>query len=109
MYRRWGQAAPDAEPYSSYTEEEFHRALERWKKVVSQKYSCSLNAWTFASEADPGPQLQKVIDFRKHLEETRKILYHYFEDEESFVAELDAHLRAFAKGDLPEAKKQKTL
>ena len=26
MHRRWGQEAPDAKPYSSYTEEEFHRA-----------------------------------------------------------------------------------
>ncbi len=32
MHRRWGQAAPDAGPYSSYTEEEFHRALERWQE-----------------------------------------------------------------------------
>jgi hypothetical protein len=32
MHRRWGQEAPDAKPYSSYTEEEFHRAFERWKK-----------------------------------------------------------------------------
>ncbi|PCJ46187.1 MAG: hypothetical protein COA74_14130 [Gammaproteobacteria bacterium] len=29
MHRRWGQEAPDSAPYSSYTEEEFHRALER--------------------------------------------------------------------------------
>src|SRR5439155_10777395 len=31
MHRRWGQAAPDAQPYSSYTEEEFHRAFARWQ------------------------------------------------------------------------------
>ncbi len=35
MYRRWGQNALDAEPYTSYTEEEFYRALERWKKEES--------------------------------------------------------------------------
>ncbi len=29
MWRKWGQDAPDAKPYSSYTEEEFHRALAR--------------------------------------------------------------------------------
>lgn len=27
MHRRWGQAAPDAMPYSSYTEEEFNLPL----------------------------------------------------------------------------------
>src|SRR6266404_9379491 len=30
MHRRWGQDAPDS-AYSSYTEEEFHRAYDRWK------------------------------------------------------------------------------
>jgi hypothetical protein len=33
VHRRWGQEAPDAKPYSSYTEEEFHRAMECWKKT----------------------------------------------------------------------------
>lgn len=28
MHRRWGQATPDAQPHSSYTQEEFHRAGE---------------------------------------------------------------------------------
>ncbi len=109
MYRRWGQAAPDAEPYSSYTEEEFHRALERWKKSAKPEIFVFFKRVDAASEADPGPQLQKVIDFRKHLEETRQILYHYFEDEQSFIAEVDTHLRAFAKGDLPKAEKQKDI
>ncbi len=35
LHRRWGQEAPDAEPYSSYTEEEFHLALDRWKTTGS--------------------------------------------------------------------------
>ena len=35
MHRRWGQAAPDAQPYSSYTEEEFHRAFARWQESGS--------------------------------------------------------------------------
>src|SRR5438034_10138061 len=32
MWRRWGQEAPDAAPYTSYTEEEFYRALTRYEK-----------------------------------------------------------------------------
>jgi hypothetical protein len=35
MHRRWGQEVPDAKPYNSYTEEEFHRAMERWKETGS--------------------------------------------------------------------------
>ncbi len=52
---------------------------------------------------DPGPQLQKVLDFRKSLEESRQVLYHGFANESEFKAEVDRHLRAFAKGELPPA------
>src|SRR5690348_11862225 len=33
MWRRWGQEAPDAAPFSSYTEEEFYRALGRFERT----------------------------------------------------------------------------
>lgn len=76
MHRRWGQAAPDAQPYSSYTEEEFHRAFARWQKKRRGKPQAPEIFVFFkhidpASMADPGPQLQKVLDFRKSLEESR--------------------------------------
>jgi tetratricopeptide (TPR) repeat protein len=109
MYRRWGQEAPDAEPYSSYTEEEFHRALERWKKDETPEIFVFFKRVDAASEADPGPQLKKVMDFRKQLEETRQILYRYFSDEQSFMAEIDCHLRAYAKNELPKADQQREL
>ena len=41
--------------------------------------------------------------FRRHLEETRQVLYHYFEDDDSFEKEVDRHLRAYAKNELPKA------
>ena len=108
MYRRWGQAAPDAQPYSSYTEEEFHRAFARWQKKRRGKPQAPEIFVFFkhidsASLADAGPQLQKVLDFRKSLEESRQVLYHGFANEAEFKAEVDRHLRAFAKGELPPA------
>jgi tetratricopeptide (TPR) repeat protein len=104
MHRRWGQEAPDAKPYSSYTEEEFHRALERWKKDGTPEIFVFFKRVDAVSEADPGAQLSKVIKFRQHLEETRQILYHYFDSPDSFLKEVDTHLRAYAKGDLPKAE-----
>jgi len=104
MHRRWGQDAPDAAPYSSYTEEEFHRALERWKSSGSPEIFVFFKRVDAASEADPGPQLSKVIKFRQHLEETRQILYRYFDSSESFLDEVDTHLRAYVKGELPKAE-----
>ena len=108
MHRRWGQAAPDAQPYSSYTEEEFHRAFARWQKKRRGKPQAPEIFVFFkhidsASMADPGPQLQKVLDFRKSLEESRQVLSHGFANEAEFKAEVDRHLRAFAKGELPPA------
>ena len=106
MYRRWGQNAPDAKPYTSYTEEEFHRALNRWTTDKSPEIFVFFKRVDAASEADPGPQLKQVIDFRQSLEDTRNILYHYFDDEASFIAEVDRHLRAYSKGELPKADQQ---
>jgi hypothetical protein len=129
MHRRWGREAPDALSYSSYTEEEFHRALARWKKkrrgkphapeiscrvgrasrpTTTAKFAVGLDdsthpTSTSASMADPGPQLQKVLDFRKSLEDSRQVLYHGFANEAEFKAEVDRHLRTFSKGELPKA------
>ncbi len=44
-----------------------------------------------------------MLDFRKSLEESRQVLYHGFANEAEFKAEVDRHLRAFAKGELPPA------
>jgi hypothetical protein len=85
MHRRWGQHAPDAEPYSSYTEEEFHRALERWRHSGSPEIFVFFKRVDAESEGDPGPQLRKVMDFRKHLEETKQVLYHHFGSPQSFL------------------------
>jgi len=109
MYRRWGQEAPDAKPYTSYTEEEFHRALERWKEEGSPEIFVFFKRVDAESEADPGIQLKKVMDFRKQLEETRELLYRYFDDEESFAYEVDSHLRAYAKDELPKADQQRNI
>jgi hypothetical protein len=101
MHRRWGQKAPDANPYSSYTEEEFYRALELSKGGRKPEIFVFFKRVDPVSEADAGPQLQKVMDFRRQLEETRQVLYHYFDDDTSFVDEVDRHLRAYAKDELP--------
>ncbi|MDQ3583719.1 MAG: tetratricopeptide repeat protein, partial [Pseudomonadota bacterium] len=103
LHRRWGQPAPDAKPYTSYTEEEFHLALDRWKKDGSPEIFVFFKHVDPLSMADAGPQLEKVLAFRKSLEDSRQVLYRFFEDEKAFKAEVDKHLRAYARGDLPKA------
>ena len=103
LHRRWGQEAPDAKPYSSYTEEEFHRAMDRWKVTDSPEIFVFFKDIDPGQMADPGRQLEKVLAFRKSLEDSRQVLYRFFADEKAFTAEVDRHLRAYAKGELPKA------
>lgn len=101
MNRRWGQEAPDATPYSSYTEEEFHRALCLFKQNSKPEIFVFFKEIDSASEADAGPQLSKVLEFKRHLENTRSVLYKTFKNTEEFKILTNSHLRAFSKGDLP--------
>lgn len=102
MHRRWGQNAPDADPYESYTEEEFHRALDRSKKTQCPTVLVFFKHVEPEQEADPGPQLKKVLEFRRNLEDTKEVLYRKIDSSDnSFLNEVDKHLRAFVKGELP--------
>lgn len=103
LHRWWGQEAPDAKPYTSYTEEEFHRALNRWKNTGVPEIFVFFKHVDAASMGDPGEQLKKVLAFRKSLEESRKVLYHFFSDDKEFSSEVDKHLRAYARGEIPKA------
>jgi tetratricopeptide (TPR) repeat protein len=98
MWRRWGQDAPDAAPYSSYTEEEFYRALGRFEKEKRPTIFVLFKHIDPGQMADAGPQLAKVLAFRRKLEETRRVLYRGFDDEKSFRAEIDKHLTGFVEG-----------
>ena len=100
IHRRWGQEAPDS-PYSSYTEEEFHRALDRLTRTGTPEIFVFFKNVDPGQVADPGPQLQRVLSFRRELENSRQVLYHTFSDVGQFRTQLDRHLRSFAKGNLP--------
>ncbi len=98
MWRRWGQEAPDAAPYFSYTEEEFYRALTRFERERKPTLFVFFRHIDPGQMADPGPQLEKVLAFRKKLEQTRTVLYRSFNDEKSFRSVIDEHLTAFVEG-----------
>ena len=46
---------------------------------------------------DPGPQLQKVIDFKKKVEEEKERLFSTFDDVEAFTKHLHVHLAAWMR------------
>ena len=53
--------------------------------------------------ADPGKQLQQVLDFRRQLESQRQLIYRPFADVDGFKDVLQRHLKAYVKGELPKA------
>ncbi len=100
MYRRWGQPAPDSS-YSSYTEEEFQRAMQRFERTGHPEIFVFFKHVDEASLADPGPELSKVLKFRRELESTRAVRWRPFSSPDDFGREIDGHLRAFTQGRLP--------
>ena len=98
LNRRWGQKAPDSK-FSSYTEEEFNIAFDLWKEKKAPEVVVFFKSVDSASVADPGPELTKVLAFRKELEEGRLALPKMFNSETDFGTEVDKHLRAFARGE----------
>jgi hypothetical protein len=101
MHRRWGQEAPDASPSTSYTEEELHRALSRLGKTGAPEVFSFFKEVDPASLADPGPQLQRVLDLKQNLESSKQVLYKTFATPEDFGRELRTHLGAFIADALP--------
>ncbi|MCG8408567.1 MAG: tetratricopeptide repeat protein [Phycisphaerales bacterium] len=100
LHRRWGQDAPDSE-YSSYTEEEFHRALNRFNKTGKPRIFVFLKKIDTEFMVDPGEQLKHVLAFRKELEKSNNVIYKEFEDENGFRLLLRIHLKALIKDELP--------
>ena len=102
MHKRWGQEAIDAYPSDSYTEEEFQRAQVIYDSNKTPRIFVFFKNIELSLLSNPDPQLDKVLTFRKHLEETKKVIYRYFNDETSFKHEVEEHLKAYDKGELPD-------
>jgi len=83
LWDRWG-TPPDKDgkgQYSSGTEEEYHVALDC---IGDTKYPMRQIVALFKAVDerrlnDPGPELQKVLNFKKELEEGKTILFKTFE------------------------------
>jgi tetratricopeptide (TPR) repeat protein len=97
MWRRWGQKSSDAKDASSYTEEEFNRAVERFEQTGAPKIYVLFKHVDQGQMADPGPQLKKVLAFRKRLHTSKRILPRTFADEKAFIIEVRNHLIDTAK------------
>ena len=98
FHRHWGQSSTDSVVATSYTEEEFTRALSRFTRSGSPRIVCLFKNVDVSSLADPGPQLEQVLSFRRRLEQSRSVLYRTFSTEEDLRTEIEFHLYGIANG-----------
>ena len=88
LWDRWG-TSPDKDgkgKYSSGSEEEYHVALDCFEnsKLPMKQIVTLFKSVNERQLSDPGKELQKVLDFKKRLEEKKEILFKTFEGSDDF-------------------------
>lgn len=96
---RWGTAPGGAAGYTSGTEAEFYEAVNRYNDPAAPMRGISVffRAVNQQAMADPGPQLQRVIEFRKHLEAAQEIFYGDFDDDTSLRRRIERQLAEWTR------------
>ncbi|MBI4504273.1 MAG: DUF4062 domain-containing protein, partial [Chloroflexi bacterium] len=100
LWNRWG-TPPDTSSsrFTSGTEEEYHVALEcrRAEQYPMRRIVIMFKSVDPQQLGDPGPQLQKVLEFRTDIERQKTHLFHSFDTTESFRRLIRRHLAAWLR------------
>ncbi len=94
---RWGSPAGGGGKYSSGTEEEYHVARECIANGTMRDVVVLFGAVDPGKLSDPGEQLQKVIAFRRELEDKKEMLYSTFDELPVFEKHLRGQLAAWLR------------
>ena len=92
LWRKFGSPTGEAE---SGTLEEFNLARERHAKEHAPEIMLYFREVHPDFLSDPGPQLQKVLDFKQQIEDGRFALYQNYRDPEHFAHLLRKHLTEY--------------
>jgi hypothetical protein len=86
LWDRWGSPPDTKGPYTSGTEEEFDVAKESLadEKRPMKRIAVFFKAVDERALSDPGPQLERVLTFRKNLEAKKELLFETFDTVHSF-------------------------
>lgn len=82
VHRRWGSLSGNGE-HTGFSEE-FDRAIDRFEATGHPVVSLHFKAVDADSEADAGPQLEQVMDFRHRIETEHVALYQRFDSLDGF-------------------------
>jgi tetratricopeptide (TPR) repeat protein len=96
LWDRWGTPPADDGPFTSGTEEEYMVALDclRSQTLPMRDLVVMFKGVDPRQLSDPGPELEKVLEFKQRLESEKSILYSTFDT----VAEFERHIQRHALG-----------
>lgn len=90
FHDRWG--TPTGNGRTSGTEEELELAEKLYAETKLRNIVVLFKNVNDSQLRDPGPQLQKVLNFKKRIEGERKYLHHQYSEPGEFHDLLEAHL-----------------
>lgn len=101
LWDRWG-TAPDLagkSKFTSGTEEEFFEAEDCYKdpKLAMRQLVAFFKAVEPSKLSDPGEQLSKVLEFKRALETTKRLLFTTFDEIGGFEQQLRRHLAKWVR------------
>jgi hypothetical protein len=89
LWRKWGTPPDIVGPYTSGFEEEYTLSVQRRENEGKPEISIFFKDVSSDNVNDPGPELSKVLAFRKKLIDEKKLLFETFAD----VSEYEAKVR----------------
>lgn len=96
LWDRWGTPSgrEGESGYTSGTEEEFRMALQCFNDSTHplRQLVVFFKAVSPDKLSDPGPQLQRVLEFKRELEASKGLLFHTFDEIDAFEALLRRHI-----------------
>jgi hypothetical protein len=106
LWKRWGTPpGPNDGPYSSGFEEEYERSETRYNKTGKPHISLLFKAVSNAEISDAGPQLTKVLKFKKRFTDDHRGIYQTFEDFQEFEKRFRSVLAMFLRKEMEEDSK----
>lgn len=90
LWDRWGSKPSSESLYTSGTQEEFATAVQCLAdpRAPMRNIAIFFKGLESRQQSDPGPQLQKVLEFKTQLEKKQMIFYKIFDSEEDLKREL---------------------
>jgi hypothetical protein len=95
LWKRWG-TPPDRElQYTSGFEEEYQRSVDRQRRTGQPEIALYFKEVDDALLADPGPELGRVLAFRRDVESSRIVLFKRFNCNEDLQQSIRAKLTSY--------------